>query len=391
MLNLIDEYQKKFILRKYRMRIFISIIIFTLTSLASSTNAEDWLLRAQALGTEDPFRIIVDKVLMKSTGWKVKDKHLRDVAAAAFNVYVPRKGADSESELRRVAGIAAEKGLFTMAWLRGSFVSKGNDIKYVQGNGVSAHLLSPNSNLFWNRLTVQIILVARASIDYPNLIGVFLDFENYDKPRKWRHLYEASYDDLIWNAFLNDQGIPNPKIDKPKRPAWIAVRRLEKAYHAFQAKQWFERCHILRRQIDSINPFFRFAVYPMTNTLFLSKAAYPNWGTQKAPLILAEHMTYVPRHKNVSVAIAKHKKTMTQKREGLGQIGKVSDYIAGLDPAVKGASPEYCGQGARLLGHHVNGYWVFYEGPVYGESSHYTYFRHFQNANKWLSSQGQIK
>ena len=52
----------------------------------------DWQQARKALGHQDKFRVLVDKVLSKSTDWVMTEKHMDEIHEAGFNVIVPRVG-----------------------------------------------------------------------------------------------------------------------------------------------------------------------------------------------------------------------------------------------------------------------------------------------------------
>jgi hypothetical protein len=56
-------------------------------------------------------------------------------------------------------------------------------------------------------------------------------------------------------------------------------------------------------------------------------------------------------------------------------------YTGGIDPAVKGADPEFSGRNAAMIMQVTDGYWIFYEGPTY-EGAHPDYFKWFARAHE---------
>ena len=100
-------------------------ILLCLGTAAAPAERDSWAARRARLGAEDPYRILVDKVLMQSTGWVIQPEHVKEIGAAGFNVVVPRLGADDDERVRRAARLAEEQGLFYMPWIRGTRVAKG--------------------------------------------------------------------------------------------------------------------------------------------------------------------------------------------------------------------------------------------------------------------------
>ncbi|MEA3367797.1 MAG: hypothetical protein U9R68_06770, partial [Planctomycetota bacterium] len=67
-------------------------------------------------------------------------------------------------------------------------------------------------------------------------------------------------------------------------------------------------------------------------------------------------------------------------------------YAGGIDPAVRGAEPEFSGKNADIIAQATDGYWVFYEGPEYAyqgpdpQKDHRAYFRWFGRANRDIAA-----
>ena len=91
----------------------------------AQTGEEAWVLRRQKLGTEDPYRILVDKVLMASNEWRMLPEHVAEIRDPGFNVVVPRIGDDDNDRVRRAARMAVDHGLFYRPWIRGTRATKG--------------------------------------------------------------------------------------------------------------------------------------------------------------------------------------------------------------------------------------------------------------------------
>jgi len=85
---------------------------------------DDWAERRAALGHSDKLRVLVDKVLMADNDWVMTQKHVDEIRDAGFNVVCPRVGGDDMDRVRRVATWAQERGMFYMAWMRGSLATE---------------------------------------------------------------------------------------------------------------------------------------------------------------------------------------------------------------------------------------------------------------------------
>jgi hypothetical protein len=115
------------------------------------------------------------------------------------------------------------------------------------------------------------------------------------------------------------------------------------------------------------------------------KACYPEWATEKAPLMLADPWTYgrpsrfLPQKESLEGNLAKLQNGMKIPKEA----GIPFIYAGGIDPVVTGADPEFCGKNAVMISEATDGYWIFYEGPKYNVD-HPDYFRWFMWANEHI-------
>jgi hypothetical protein len=258
----------------------------------------------------EKLRVLVDKVMQPEEGWVTKEWMVKETADAGFNVYSPRRGHDKLNEVEQVAGWCRKYGISYMPWMRGTLeapVSSDADGKrYVPANGKEQPLYSPNSNDFWDWMSHYIIAYAKMSIENKGFTGVFLDFENY-APKSSGFCYELSYDDGIFYKFAKEKNLQLPPLPLNKRKVWLETQGLHKDFEVFQIKYWRERCVRLRKEIDQINPEFKFCIYPGPDTLFIAKACYLEWATKKAPVIVADPRTYSrPKAKDQARALQKN-------------------------------------------------------------------------------------
>ncbi|MBT3379106.1 MAG: hypothetical protein HN742_36125 [Lentisphaerae bacterium] len=354
-----------------------------LGSVLAQPTESDWVARRNALGTSDAYRILVDKVLMASTGWIMQPEHVAEIRAAGFNVVVPRTGADDDARVRRAATMARDHGLFYMPWIRGTYIAKGGpDQRATAANGQTNQLASPNGGELWDYWHDRILFYAELSRENPAVMGVFLDFENYDKVKIGGGMcYTLSYDAPILRRFAAGQGLQIPNPLPADRGAWLRELGKADAFRDFQVNSWRERCRELRRLVDAINPLFQFVVYPASHSLFIQEAVWREWHTAKAPLIMAEVDTYWRTETELDDALAKNRGILQKRRGELDAVDPTIRYMAGLDPVVSGANPEFEGKSAVMGVEVTNGYWVFYEGPAYTKEDHGDYFAWFRRAN----------
>lgn len=261
------------------------IVALALVALGPATRAPaaeiDWVKKRAALGHQDKLRVLVDKVLSRSNNWVMTEKHMDEIRDAGFNVIVPRVGCEDMKRVDRVAGMARARGMFYMAWMRGTLSTK-TGTKLVWANGAEQDLYSPNADELWDWMTNLILGHARLSAKNPAIVGSFLDFENYAKGSQG-NCYSLSYDERILAEFAKDKRLDLPELKPAERHPWLKKNGHLAAFRAFQIPSWRRRCAELRSRIDAINPRFQLIVYPR-GTLFLNEAIYPAWATARAPL-----------------------------------------------------------------------------------------------------------
>jgi len=362
-------------------------------ALASGVYAAKGPLRDD-LGRTVKFRILVDKVMQPEEGWVTKEWMVKETADAGFNVYCPRKGYDDLRAVRNVTRWCRKYGIYHMPWMRGTLAApdgpESEGKRLVWANGAEQPLWSPNSDELWEWMNRYIVEYAKLSTKNRYLIGVFLDFENYAPGGKMGNCYGLSYDDIIMAKFADARGLKLPKLEPVQRKKWLEDQGLHDEFARFQIDYWRTRCRELRKAVDKFNPKFQFCIYPAPGTLFMTEAAYPEWATKEAPLILADATTYgrPRRHTPEATALEINRRKLQQDMKVPKRAGIPFIYIGGIDPIVQGADPEFCGKNAVMISQVTDGYWVFYEGPVYTKD-HPDYFKWFTWANKAID-QGRL-
>jgi len=342
----------------------------------------------------EKLRILVDKVLMAANDWVMTDDHVRQIAAAGFNVVSPRRGNDDPDEVRRIARLAGEHGIRHMPWMRGTLATpeeEGSDQDEDLGNrlvwadGVEQPLYSPNSDELWDWLEDRVLGYARTSVEEPALMGTFVDFENY-APRAQADAYSLSHDAGVLRAFARAYAIDLPDLPRAERRPWLEESQRHAAFEAFQVERWQRRCRQLRQAVDAINPSFQFCVRPAPGTPFIEKAVWTEWGTADAPLILADSKTYGRPSSLLShaEAVEANRRRIADRRERVSDPEGSIRYIGGIDPIIMGADPEFSGKNAVMLAGATDGYWVFYEGLTY-DGEHPAYFEWFTWANRAIT------
>jgi len=334
--------------------------------------------------TGQPWRVLVDKVLMKDNKWVMTEDHVREIRAAGFNVVSPRLGGEDMARVRRVATLAGKHDMYYVAWMRGSLGTK-TGLKYVYPDGHDCDIYSPNADELWDRMTETILAQAKVSLEVPAMVGAFLDFENYGRG-KAGNCYGLSYDREIIRQFALHINVAIPDLPAAERHGWLEKRGLLKSFEKFQVRSWRARARKLRQQLDEINPEFLLVIYPAPGTLLMTEALFPEWATERAPLVLADATTYgrpaefMAQGESLLVNRQRLLKGLhyTRKR-GIPHV-----YLGGIDPVCAGADPEFCGKNAAMIGAVSDGYWIFYEGPEY-RKDHPAYFQWFQKANEQIA------
>ncbi len=362
--------------------------MMTVCVLAGAARAANAPKRSE-LGRTVKLRILVDKVMQPTAGWKTEEWMVKAAADAGFNVFSPRVGYDDLEAVRRVTQWCEKYGIYHMPWMRGSLAApmdaSAAGRRLVWANGGEQPLWSPNSDEFWKWTTRYIVEYAKLSARRPHLMGVFLDYENYAKGRQ-RNCYSLSYDDLILNAFAKAKGIALPKLALNERKPWLDKQGLHDAFEQFQIAWWRGRCRALREAVDRYDPTFQFCIYPAPGTPFMVKAIYPEWATKAAPLILADACTYgrPSRFLPEQEALRINKERLLKRMEIPKHAGIPFIYAGGIDPVVRGADPEFCGKNAVAICEVTDGYWIFYEGPKY-KTTHPAYWKWFTWANRAIA------
>ncbi|NQT11388.1 MAG: hypothetical protein HQ582_01480, partial [Planctomycetes bacterium] len=346
----------------------------------------------EALGRSVKLTILVDKVMQPEAGWVTEEWMVEAAAEAGFNVFSPRVGYERLDEVGRVTEWCTKHGIFHMPWMRGSLSAPAGPTadgkRVVWSGGSEQPLWSPNSDEFWKWTTRYVVEYAKRSAQNEHLMGVFLDYENYAPGGKEGNLYYLSYDDVILTKFAESKDIGPVPAELSKRKPWLEERGLHDEFAAFQVGHWRERCRRLREAVDAIEPTFQFCIYPAPGTPFMVEAAYPEWATDKAPLILGDASTYgrASRMMTEREALEANRQKLLTRMEIPRETGIPFIYTGGIDPVVRGADPEFSGKNAVTISEATDGYWIFYEGPSYKKQDHADYWKWFTWANRAIAA-----
>lgn len=340
------------------------------------------------LGRREKLRILVDKVMQPVGDWVTAPWMIAEAATAGFNVYSPRIGFDDPDAVRRVTDWCAAEGLYHLVWMRGTLFApaEADGERLVWANGVEQELYSPCADAFWAWSERYILEYARLAAEQPSLLGVFLDYENYS-PGRPGDAYDLSYDAATLARFAADHGVTIPELPPNQRHAWLVEQGLHDEFERWQIALWRERCRALRAKVDALCPEFWFVIYPAPGTRFMREGCWPEWGTPRAPLVLADAASYGRSAKFLPEpeALAINRRRMIEGEAQAAAAGIDYLYAGGIDPVVRGADPEFCGKNAVMLSEQTDGYWIFYEGPTY-DGTHRDYFHWFSWANAAIAT-----
>ena len=355
------------------------------------------VLAAPALavpGPDEKIRIMRDKTMQIHLGYDA-ERIVKETAAVGFNV-LSLPGHKDFAGIRRRADQCARYGLGFLQWFRGTakFHAERHreDDRYVWPTGHVSRLLSPNSDAFWADMHEYIVEYAKISAKQPAMMGVFLDFEPYDKP-SWGMTYPLSYDPTIVAMFAKHAGVDLPDLGPKDRKDWIEQHGHADAFREFQIAHWRQRASALRAAVDEHNPQFVFCVYPaLGKSPFLSEVVGQCWGTERAPLWSADPGNYGERSFFTHYDDALRQRFEAVKRLAADIRGKGIHvrYLVGLDPIGRLGDAEYFGKSGNMFCEAADGYWVFYEGPRFENKltlkvpsgDHRDYYQWFARGNQ---------
>ena len=368
-----------------------SICIFTVlfTILTAISTA-----RAARPGLNDKWRIMRDKTMQIHLTVD-SERVVRETAAVGFNV-LSLPGHKDLAGIRRRVDMCARYDIGFLQWFRGTAHYGGpkdqEETRYVWPSGHVSRLLSPNSDAYWDHMGKYILAYAKMSAEQPAMMGVFLDFEPYDKPA-WGMTYPLSYDNEILQMFAAAKGIEIPTLPGKERKPWIDDNGHHEAFEKFQVAHWRKKASELRRAVDAHNPDFVFVVYPaLHRSIFLREVVGQSWGTERAPLISADPGNYGERPQFIHYddALRKRFDFLKKEAEKVHGMGFPVRYLVGLDPIGRLGDAEFFGKSGAMFSEAADGYWVFYEGPRFENKltlktpsgDHRDYYQWFARGNQ---------
>ena len=317
--------------------------------------------------TEEPYRILIDKVFSRHDGKTLSSDDYSRIKAMGFNVISPRWSTPDNGLIPRDLDLCRQHGLAFLPWLRGTFPNEeeaGADQRLTNVGGQSSPLLSPNCDAFWARLEERLLLAA--AMPEPNL-GIFLDFEHYASP-KVMYPYDLSFDPESLARFAAATG-KQADDDHPAFREWT---------HAL----WQRRSRELADKVKAARPDFKAFIYPMISTPFLTE--FSRALTAAGIPVFAAGATTYERQTFLSLDGAREHVAALVKTgaETAARLAPGTKYLAGLDPAVKGSTPELYDLTMRLAATGSAGYWIFFEGVPRNSTLLDAYCEAFARANQ---------
>jgi hypothetical protein len=326
-------------------------------------------------------RLLVDKVFSRGAP-EMSRNDFSALKKAGFNVVCDRKFGENPQQIIKYLKICRLLGLDYVPWLRGTLEINRPEGQLVYENGARLPVAAPLSPELWNYLRRNAINYAKISRQHSNLIGIFLDFEMYCQPM-YTHAYPISYDDDSWKKFFSQKGLEIPQTKLKTRKKYLESQKQYNAYREYYISRFRQKCKELRADIDKINPKFQFIIYG--GDLLVSNEFIPAMHTKKAPVVYAMANTYgppcplLPEADNIQMV----KELLQEARKEKGKDVKI---LAGLDPAVRGCTPEYAAKMSVIASETVDGYWVFYEGFDNKSSRHRRHIEEFTRGNEAIKN-----
>jgi len=378
---------------------------------------------AATIGDGGKDAVLVDKVMIASTKWRVERWMVKKAKEAGFTAYVPRRyhidvnDSRFAQEIEKLSNWCLESGIETFYWMRGTIESGHSaslaDKQYIPDRKIHS-LWSPNTDEFWQEITSKIIRIAELSTTNKALSGVFLDFENYDKNRDSATAYSYSYDTYTAERFDQAAGSAVSGFDALDRKGILSrpeKSKIHREYKDFQLSLWQERLRNLRSEVDKINPSFQFIVYPFNGTKtnfspflygdseseIVQSAPIFKLATKNVNLVFAESRSYKKPlsliHDSRTV-IGEVEANIIESIADARNIGSDVIVIGGTDPLFEMNShtgeverPGYVHQSSVVMSEHSSGYWVFYEGLNYPSEIHDYYMEGFSWANRNIATE----
>jgi hypothetical protein len=316
-------------------------------------------------------RILVDKIFSRNPTRSLLDEDYRKVKDMGFNVLCPRSSGKNIKMMNRDLKWCRKLNLKFLPWLRGTLNAPAKlEQSLTSFTRNSSPLYPPDSEAWQKYMLKWLSTYARIQQQEPALLGVFLDFEHYAKP-KIMEPYDYSYDTRNIAQYQKETG---------KSVANDQKRNLD--FERWQRKKWQKQCSALAYKIKNITSKFNFFIYPGITTPFLKvfasemqKQGFKIYSagatTYDTPAFYSNEGIYNWTCKVIQESAAKTSHALLKAK-----------YLGGLDPIVKGNTPKIMEIKMCSIAKNCDGYWIFFEGFKRQDPILNDYYAAFARANK---------
>ena len=323
----------------------------------------------------EDYRILVDKIFSRNPTRALLDGDYQRIKDMGFNVLSPRNSGVDVEMMERDLKLCREVNLKFLPWLRGTLDNTAApEHQLTHFTGVAAPLYTPDCNEWLEYMRNWLNLYARKQKNDPAMLGVFLDFEHYAKP-KIMEPYDYSYDRANLEQYRSKTG--KSVISNGKRDA---------DFEQWQKKNWQKQCAVLAANVKSISPDFKFFIYPAISTPFLEVFA-SEMQKQGLQVYNAGCETYdTPSfYSNEGIRDWASEVIRKSAAKAVSVLPEVK-YLGGLDPAVRGNPPDVMELKMCAITENSSGYWIFFEGFTRDESIFKDYCDAFARANQAITN-----
>lgn len=323
----------------------------------------------------EDYRILVDKIFSRNPTRALLDGDYQRIKELGFNVLSPRNSGVDVEMMERDLKLCREAGLKFLPWLRGTLDNTtASKLQLTHFTGIAAPLYTPDCKAWQDYMRNWLDLYARKQKNDPAMLGVFLDFEHYAKP-KIMEPYDYSYDQANLARYRSETG--KSVIGNGTRDA---------GFEQWQKKNWQKQCAVLAADVKSISPDFKFFIYPTISTPFLDVFA-SEMQKQGLQVYNAGCETYdTPSfYSNEGIRDWASEVIRKSAAKTVSVLPEVK-YLGGLDPAVSGNPPDVMALKMCAIAENSSGYWIFFEGFTRDEHVFKDYCDAFVKANQGITN-----
>ena len=264
------------------------LLAFAFSFLLAGTCLFQFSSRAATIGKGA--RIFIDKAHPAHSGLTEAD--FKQLADAEFTVVAQKWATDLNDNpipFERYAQRAAATNLAVIRFESALITATDERDRTLTRAGKTTRYTRPHSGRAWQELTDRIVGYATLSKTYPNIQGVALDFEIYDKNKT--DGFCESYDDETFRDFFTGMGLdaPDPMPAPEQRQQYLVNRQMQQLYVGYQIDLIQKKAQALRKAIDAVNPNFQIGIYGWG---VLVPPIIHGMGTPQAPTLILDAQTY---------------------------------------------------------------------------------------------------